>query len=94
MVYLLVRSKVTDAPKWKSIFDEHTEARKQNGSKGGYIFRNVNDANETIFLLEWDNLRNARGFAESDDARNVLTQAGLTDKPEVFFLDEVARPKH
>ncbi len=92
MVYLLVRNKVKDFTKWKSAFDEHGNARKQNGSKGGFFFRNINDPNETIFLLEWDNLKNARGFAESEDARNVLMEAGLTDKPDIYFLEEVSKP--
>jgi len=94
MTYLLVRTKVKDFKTWKALFDEHGPARKQNGSKGGFFFRNVNDPSETIFLLEWDNLENARGFSESDAARSVLQQAGLLDAPTVYFLDEVSRPKH
>jgi hypothetical protein len=56
---------------------------------GGYFFRNVN---ETIFLLDWDNIGNARGFAQSDEARNVLLEGGLRDKPDVYFLEEVDKP--
>ncbi len=67
-------------------------SRKQNGSKGGYFFQNADNPNETIFLLEWDRLANARKFAGDPSVQNVLMQAGLTDRPDVDFLEEVARP--
>ena len=92
MAYLMVRSKVKDFARWKSLFDEHGKTCKQNGSKGGYFFRNADNPNEAIFLLEWDNLANARRFAGDPSVQNVLMQAGLTDRPDVFFLEEVARP--
>lgn len=53
----------------------------------------MNDPNETIFLLEWDSLKNAQSFAGSEGARSVLLSAGLTDQPDVHFLEAVARPK-
>ena len=59
---------------------------------GGYFFRNADNPNETIFLLEWDNLANARRFAGDPSVQNVLMQAGLIDQPDIFFLEEVARP--
>ena len=37
MAYLLVRCNVKDFAEWKSVFDEHGETRRQNGSKGGYF---------------------------------------------------------
>jgi len=61
--------------------------------EGGFFFRNTNDPNETIFLLEWDNLENAHGFANSEGARAILAQAGLSDKPDVYFLDLVFKPR-
>ncbi len=90
MAYLLVRTKVKDYEKWKALFNQHTDARRQSGSKGGFFFRNVNDPSETIFLLEWDSIEKARGFAES--AGPVLQEAGLLDQPNVYFLDEMFRP--
>jgi len=93
MAYLLVRTRVKDFAKWQSLFEAHGESRRQSGSKGGYFFRNVNDPNESIFLLEWDSLRNAQGFAGSEGAKSVLMSAGLVDQPNVYFLEAVAKPK-
>lgn len=94
MPYLMVRTRVKDFDTWKTIFEKHSESRRQNGSKGGFFFRNADNPNETIFLLEWDSLDKARGFAEDHTVQNVLAQAGLVDRPDVFFLEVVAKPRH
>ncbi|TMI29462.1 hypothetical protein E6H29_11340 [Candidatus Bathyarchaeota archaeon] len=53
----MVRTRVKDFAKWKTIFEQHATTRQHNGSKGGYFFRNADNPYETVFLLEWDNLR-------------------------------------
>ena len=92
MPYILVRAKFEDYAKWKPVFDEHGATRKASGSKGGYVFRNADDPNELVVLLEWDDLAKARQFAQSDDLRAAMQRAGLTDRPDVYFLDEAGRP--
>jgi len=92
MPYLFVRHKVKDYAKWKSVFDEHGATRKGNGSKGGYLFRNADNPSEVIVLLEWDDLRKARLFAQSEDLRKTMERAGVSDKTDVYFLEELVRP--
>jgi quinol monooxygenase YgiN len=93
MVNILVRSKVEDYDLWKPLFDSHAEIRRQNGSHGGTVFRNVDDPNEVYVLLQWDDVESARAFTASPELRERMQQAGVVDKPDVIFLDEVARPK-
>lgn len=88
MPYLLIRHKVEDYAKWKQAFDTHGATRKANGSKGGQLFRNANNPNETVILFEWDDLEKARKFSQSDDLRQTMQQAGVTDQPDVYFLEE------
>src|SRR5215207_1926254 len=72
MPYMLVRHKVEDYERWKPGFEEHGATRKESGSKGVRLFRNADDPNETVILLEWDDLENARQFAQSDDLREAM----------------------
>lgn len=88
MAHVLVRHKVEDFDKWKTQFDEHTSVREENGSKGSHVFRNADNPNEVIVLLEWDNLDNARQFANSDELKEAMQKAGVTDQPDIYFLDE------
>jgi hypothetical protein len=50
MTYMLIRHKVKDYEKWKPVFDEHSALRKANGSRGGRLFRNADDPNETVIM--------------------------------------------
>jgi heme-degrading monooxygenase HmoA len=65
--------------------------RKRSGSKGGWILRNADDSNELVILFEWDSLENARRFANADDLREAMQQAGVADQPDVYFLEEIER---
>ncbi len=89
MPYVLIRAKVEDYAKWKPVFDEHRATRQASGSKGGRLFRNADDPNETVILFEWDDLEKARQFAQSDDLRQRMQQSGVADRPDVYFLEEV-----
>jgi heme-degrading monooxygenase HmoA len=89
MPYWLVRASVEDYEKWKPGFDEHSSARGESGSKGGRLFRNAEDPNEVVILLEWDNLENVRQFAQSDNLREAMQRHGVVDRPDVYFLEEV-----
>ena len=92
MPYVLVRHKVEDYAKWKPVFDEHGPARKASGCKGGQLFRSADDPNELVVLLEWNEMANARQFFQSDILRQAMQRAGVTDQPDVYFLDEVEKP--
>lgn len=89
MAYLLVRHKVKDYSKWKTVFDEHSATRKTSGSKGGRLFRNADNPNETMILFEWDSIEKARKFAQSEDLKKTMQRAGVIDKPDVYFIEEV-----
>lgn len=92
MPYLLIRHKVEDYAKWKPVFDDHSNARKAAGSKGGYLFRNANDGNEVMIVLEVEDLERCRQFVESDDLKETMQKSGVADIPDVYYLEEVDRP--
>lgn len=92
MPSLMIHHKVADYATWKPLFDEHGTVRRANGSQGGRLFRNAADPNEVLAIFEWDNLGRARLFAQSDDLRETMAQAGVVDQPDLWFLEETDRP--
>ena len=56
---------------------------------GGRLFRSADDRNELVMLLEWDDMEKAREFARSQDLRDTMKRAGVSDSPDVYFLIEV-----
>lgn len=91
MPYALVRHKVEDYARWKPVFDEDAANREASGSRGGYLFRNADDPNELLILFEWDELDNVRQFGQSEDLREKMQQAGVADRPDFYFLEEIER---
>ena len=92
MPALLIRHRVADFPAWKAVFDEHEPTRRANGSQGERLFRDAADPHEVLLLLAWDDLERARLFADSDDLQEAMTRAGVTDRPDIWFLEELERP--
>jgi len=92
MPYLLIRHKVEDYAKWKPAFDDHGSSREAAGSKGGYVFRNANDSNEIVILLEVDDLERCRQLVESEDLKEAMQRSGVADMPDIYYLDEADRP--
>jgi len=89
MPYMLVRHKVENYENWKPVFEEHGDTRRESGSKGARLFRNADAPNETVILIEWEDLENARRFTQSEDLREMTQRAGVTDQPDIYFLGEV-----
>jgi quinol monooxygenase YgiN len=88
MANLLVRHKVEDYGKWKEGFDKHSATRAASGSQGYRLLRNADNPNEIVIIFGWDDLERARRFASSDDLRAVMHDAGVIDRPDVYFLDK------
>ena len=89
MGYLLIRHTVEDYARWKAAYDEHEAARKAGGSQGERLFRNADDPNEVVALIEWDDLGKARQFTQSEDLRQVMQRAGVSGRPDLHFLEAV-----
>lgn len=89
MVHVLVKHKVKDYNKWKSVFDKNSELRKAGGEKGVRLFHNIDKPNDTVIILEWDNIENARKFYESEELKKSMKEGGVVMKPYIYYLEEV-----
>jgi uncharacterized protein YeaO (DUF488 family) len=87
MMHMLIRHKVADFAKWKSVYDAHVSARQSAGLKEEHLLRNIEDPNEVILLFSAQDLNKAKAFAVSDDLREAMQKAGVSDKPNVYFLE-------
>jgi heme-degrading monooxygenase HmoA len=87
MIHMLIRHKVADFAKWKPVYDAHASARQSAGLKEEHLLRNADDPNEVILLFSAQDLDKAKAFAASDDLRQAMQKAGVSDKPDVYFLE-------
>jgi hypothetical protein len=86
---LLIRHQVADYNRWKPLFDEHAENRKSHGSNGGILFRNADNENELIAIWTFDSVDHARAFTQDPSLREAMGRAGVIDRPDLYFLNEV-----
>jgi quinol monooxygenase YgiN len=91
MAYVLVRHKVEDYNKWKTVYDGHENTRKKSGCKGARLFNVKDNSNEVVALFEWDSIENAKKFAGSQDLKETMQKAGVSDIPDVFFLEQIQK---
>jgi heme-degrading monooxygenase HmoA len=87
MIHMLIRSKVADFVKWKPVYDAHAPARQNAGLKEEHLLRSIDNPNEVIVLFSAEDLDKAKAFAASDDLRQAMQRAGVSDKPDVYFLE-------
>jgi hypothetical protein len=85
-MHMLIRHKVADFAKWKPAYDAHSSARQKAGLKEEHLFRNAEDPNEVLLLFSMEDVEKAKTFATSDDLREAMNKAGVSDKPDVYFL--------
>ncbi len=86
-MHMLVRHKVSDFAKWKPVYDEHASARQNAGLRELHLLRNTENPYEVILLFSVEDPEKAKAFAASDDLRQAMQKAGVSDKPDVYFLE-------
>jgi hypothetical protein len=88
MNYILIRHKVADFAKWKPVYDAHGSARADAGLKEERLLRNIDNPSEVVLLFSASDLNKTKQFAASDDLRQRMQQAGVNDKPDIWFLKD------
>ena len=88
MTHMLVRHKVADFDKWKSVYEDHRSVREAAGLKDLHLWRNDSDPSEVILLFEALDVVKAREFASSPEAKEKMQAAGVQGPPDIVFLSE------
>lgn len=86
--YMLVRHRVLDFQAWKRVYDAHQPKRVEAGLSDQYLLRGEQDPNQVVILFAAEDLDRARAFAESADLRETMQNAGVSDKPDIYFLND------
>lgn len=87
MAHLLIKAKVKDNEKWKSIFKSDEENRRKHGSKGGSIFSSVEDKNELFILLEFGDLASLKSFLDSDELKEKIKES-VAGPPTIHIIEK------
>jgi hypothetical protein len=79
MIRMLCRNKVEDFDRWKSVFDCHSDAHRQAGLSLEHLWRDLEDANEVLFIFAVVDIARARAFISAPDSKETGRSSGVRD---------------
>jgi quinol monooxygenase YgiN len=89
MATLFVRHKVEDYGKWKGVYDDFAPVRKELGVTGASVHRDPEDANTLIVVHHFEDLDAMRAFADSDELKSAMMNAGVSGPPTMWFSEDI-----
>ena len=89
MATMFVRHKVNDYGNWKGIYDEFASVRKEKGVTGASVHRDANDSNTIIVTHQFKDLNAATAFANSEELKTAMANAGVAGPPEIWFSEDI-----
>jgi hypothetical protein len=82
---LTVRHKVKDYATWRTGYDGHEQSRVSAGITNGKVFRNANDPNDVVIILDVADVAKARTWVGSDDTKAAMQKSGVVGSPSIRF---------
>ncbi|HJN49194.1 MAG: hypothetical protein QGI68_20335 [Pseudomonadales bacterium] len=86
MLTMLVRNRVEDYSRWKSVFDSEDPRAKEAGLHLTDLWRDTEDPHNVFFLLRVSDQAKARAFLADPKSAEVGKAAGVIDG-EIHWLE-------
>lgn len=88
MQYVLIVHEVESYPAWKIVFDRASSIRKTAGEISYKLLHHDNEKNKIVHFSQWNSLKNARSFFESNALQAIRREAGVI-APNFIYLKEI-----
>jgi len=89
MATLLVKHRVANFDKWKSVFDRLERLREKHGIIGHSVHRDATDPNVVVIVNRVRDMAEAKGYGASPELHAAMAEAGVQGAPEISFLNDV-----
>ncbi len=88
MIYLIVRHKVKDYEKWRTVYDSDAEDRKKYGQISDRVLQNLDNPNDITLLFKWQSREKVQEFFQTQNLKARLLEGGVINQPEIIYLKE------
>jgi quinol monooxygenase YgiN len=89
MTTMFVKHTVSNYGTWKRGYDEFGSVRKEKGVTAASVHRDANDPNTIVITHKFKDIKAATDFAQSEDLKAAMANAGVTSQPEFWFTEDV-----
>ena len=88
---VIIFHKVKDYDAWKKSFDDHKDARKNNGLTDRGVGYGFDDKSNVVVVLAINDMKKARAFSTSPELKAKMDSAGVVGKPDMFYYHVVKK---
>ena len=83
----ILRHKVADFNKWKTVYDADKVNREKAGLKEQWVKRNEKDPSEVLMYFDVSDQKHAENYTQSPELQAQMKNGGVIGKPELIFLN-------
>jgi heme-degrading monooxygenase HmoA len=92
MFYEVSALRVQDYEKWKRGFDGLVSILKENGAKCRRIFRDLEDPDKVMVIVEWENPEKAKKLANDKEMMAKFLKLGILEL-DIHHFEEIENKK-
>ena len=85
MVRIFLKHKVSNYTTWRKGYDAFEPTRIKLSARGHAVYRDVDDGNDVTVWHDFNNLEAAKAFANSNELKTAMKDAGVIGAPVVWF---------
>jgi hypothetical protein len=85
---MYVRHSVENYETWRKAYDDFDAERRGMGVTGDDVFQALDDQNDITLYHDFTTPEQAESFVTSARLKEVMTGAGVTGKPDIWFVKE------
>jgi hypothetical protein len=86
MIRMVIVHGVKDYGTWRRAYNGFDKERRKLGVKGHAVYRNAAKPKEITVMHDFATLTQAKSFAKSKRLREVMKDAGVRTKPDIWFV--------
>jgi len=94
MITAFVKHAVDDFASWKVVYDDFMPIAKKKGVVNEHVFRDPKAPDQVIVTHEFNSMQDATDFFDSQELRNAMKNAGVSNAPEIWFGEDLKRTVH
>lgn len=94
MITTFIKHSVKDFASWKAVYDNFMPVAKGKGVVEEHVFRDPNAPDQVIVTHEFNSMKDANEFFNSDELKNAMKNAGVSSAPEIWFGEDLRRTVH